>query len=175
MRLRYLAVITTLGALVIILASALVWLLLQPPTPALTGPAPAPPSSPPAGGYNPDATDADDENRSGPPETQEALWGPVVDSFARNFTNTRGGAEKWRQRLIGDPAHPQVTTDVAEQLATVDVRNVPDGHYASRELVKDGPYEIGVKVTYREGWAQVLYLTTDGSSWQIYAYDKWEA
>ena len=34
--------------------------------------------------------------------------------------------------------------------------------------------DLAVKVTDREGWAMVLYLITDGTSWQIYAYEKWE-
>ena len=122
--------------------------------------------------YSPDA--GDEQHDQGPPETQESAWAPAVDNFARNFTNTAGGAKKWRQRLIGNHTQPYVTADVAKQLATVDVRNVPDGHYENRELVKSSDYEIGVKVNYREGWAMVLYLITDGTGWQIYAYDKWE-
>lgn len=173
MRTRYLAVIAALGALAVVLTVTLVWVLLRDPSPAATTPvSPAPSTSAPS--YNPDANDADGETDTAPPETQEAIWGPVVDDFARNFTNTRHGDDAWRNRLIGDQATPSVTGDVAEQLQTVDVRNVPDGHYEGRELVTSGPYEIGVKVTYREGWAMVLYLITDGNRWQIYAYDQWE-
>lgn len=177
MRIRYLAVIAALSALVVVLATGLVWLLLQPTsTPSSTPPpsAVSSPSSTPAASYNPDAHDAGGEDAGAPADTQEALWGPVVDNFARNFTNTRGGSRQWRQRLIGPSNQPYVTAAVAEQLRTVDVRNVPPGHYEDRELVKTGPYEIGVKVTYREGWAQVLYLITDGTHWQVYAYDVWE-
>lgn len=145
--------------------------------------APAEPQSPsaaapatrtPEPSYNPDAGDASDENDQAPPETQEAAWAPAVDNFARNFTYTTGGAKKWRQRLIGNPKQPFVTTEVAEQLATVDIRNVPEGHYDSREIVTSSEYDFAVKVTYREGWAMVLYLITDGSRYQVYAYDKWE-
>lgn len=138
-------------------------------------PAAAPTTTTPT--YNPDAGDAaepSNENDQAPPETQEAAWAPAVDNFARNFTYTTGGAKKWRQRLIGNPKRPYVTTEVAEQLATVDIRNVPDGHYDSREIVTSSTYEIGVKVTYREGWAMILYLITDGTRYQIYAYDEWE-
>ena len=143
---------------------------LQPPrSPTPAAPAPTPSS------YNPSAGDAGENHGDVPAETQEAAWGPVADRFARNFTNTRGGAEKWRQRLAGDPAHPDVTTAVVKQLATVDVRNVPDGRYEGREVLKSSDYDLAVKVTYREGWAMVLYLVTDGTGWQVYAYDKWEA
>ena len=82
---------------------------------------------------------------------------------------------KWRQRLTGTTAEPNVTTEVAAQLTTVDLRNVPTGHYSGqRQILKSGDYDVAVKVTYREGWALVLYLITDGTNWQIYAYDKWE-
>lgn len=144
-----------------------------------TTPAPAPSPVATATSYNPDATDAGDASEEndeggGPPETQENAWAPAVDNFARNFTNTRGGAKQWRKRLIGNPQHPYVSTEVAEQLATVDVRKVPDGHYDSREIADSSEYELAVKVTYREGWAMILWLNTDGTAWTIYAYDRWE-
>ena len=141
------------------------------PEPAAT-PSTAP-AVPQATSYNPDAGDAGEDDEA-PPETQEALWAPVVDNFGRNFTNTTGGTQKWRQRLIGPTTSPYVTTEVADQLKTVDTRNVPDGRYTSHELLKSSAYEIAVKIDYREGWAMVLYLITDGTNWQIYAYDKWE-
>lgn len=142
----------------------------QPQSPTVASPTPTRTYNPDAG----DAAEASNENDQAPPETQEAAWAPAVDNFARNFTYTTGGAKKWRQRLIGDPRRPYVTTEVVEQLATVDIRNVPEGHYDSREIVTSSTYEIGVKVTYREGWAMVLYLITDGSRYQVYAYDEWE-
>lgn len=172
---RATVLIAVLAAIVAVLVAVLVWLLLTPPvqvTPLTTPSAPAPsPTS-----FNPSAGDAGDEDHaSGPAEVQEAAWGPVADRFAKNFTNTDGGKKAWRQRLIGDPAAPDVTTDVAKQLDTVDIRNVPDGRYDSREVLKSSDYDLAVKVTYREGWAMVLYLITDGTGWQVYAYDKWEA
>lgn len=144
-----------------------------PPAPTPTVPTATPSATQES--YNPDAGDAGDEDHEdGPPEVQEAAWAPAVENFARNFTNTAGGAHKWRQRLIGDPKRPYVTAAVAKQLATVDVRNVPDGRYESREIVKSSTYDFAVKVTYREGWAMILYLVSDGRRYQIYAYDKWE-
>ncbi|MDN5762645.1 MAG: hypothetical protein L0H41_10060 [Microlunatus sp.] len=167
-----------MAAVIVALVIALIWTLIRIPSPTTTPSAPptmpAPTASTPS--YNPSAGDAgdDEDHESGPAEVQEAAWGPVADSFATNFTNTTGGVKKWRQRLIGDPAKPDVTTEVAAQLETVDIRNVPDGHYESRETVKSSDYDLAVKVDYREGWAMVLYLITDGTNWQIYAYDKWE-
>lgn len=140
------------------------------PTPT-TNPSVSAPTPP---GYNPSAGDAGDNPTDAPAETQQAAWGPVADRFATNFTNTSGGATKWRKRLAGDPSRPDVTTAVAKQLATVDVRNVPDGRYESREVLKSSDYDLAVKITYNSGWAMVLYLITDGTHWQIYAYDKWE-
>lgn len=144
-----------------------------PSTTASVAPSPEPSATEES--YNPDAGDASDEqHEDGPPEVQEAEWAPAVDNFARNFTYTVGGAQEWRQRLIGNPKKPYVTGAVAKQLRTVDVRNVPDGHYESREIVKSSSYDFAVKVTYREGWAMILYLVSDGRTYQIYAYDKWE-
>ena len=170
---RAVVIIAALAATVVALLAVLLWTFFRaaPATPVTEPPTPVPtPSS-----YNPSAGDAGENHGDVPAETQEAAWGPVADRFARNFTNTRGGAEKWRQRLAGDPAHPDVTTAVVKQLATVDVRNVPDGRYEGREVLKSSDYDLAVKVTYREGWAMVLYLVTDGTHWQVFAYDKWEA
>lgn len=165
-------IVATLGGMALVLSTILVYVLLHPgaaPAPSQAGPTPTYAASP---SYDTSANDAGEG--VGPPEVQEALWGPVVDRFAKNFTNTKGGQKEWRNRLIHDPKHPDVTAAVADQLKTVDIRNVPRGHYQSRELVTDGPYEVGVKVTYKEGWAMVIYLITDGREYQIYAYDKWE-
>lgn len=169
---RAVVIIAALAATVAALLAVLLWTFLRPApvTPVTAPPTPAPTPST----YNPSAGDAGENHGDVPAETKEAAWGPVVDRFARNFTDTRGGAEKWRLRLAGDPAHPDVTTAVVKQLATVDVRNVPDGRYEGREVLKSSDYDLAVKVTYREGWAMVLYLVTDGSGWQVYAYDKWE-
>lgn len=169
---RAVVTIAALAATVAALLTVLLWTFLRaaPVTPVTAPPTPAPtPSS-----YNSSAGDAGENHGDVPAETQEAVWGPVADRFARNFPNTRGGAEEWRQRLAGDPAQPDVTTAVVKQLATVDVRNVPDGRYENREVLKSSDYDLAVKVTYREGWAMVLYLVTDGTKWQVYAYDKWE-
>lgn len=138
---------------------------------------PAPPSPEPSAtveSYNPAAGDADENHEDGPPEVQETAWAPAVDNFARNFTNTAGGGHKWRQRLLGNAEKPFVTAAVAKQLATVDVRNVPDGHYSSHEIVKSSSFDLAVKVDYREGWSMILYLVTDGRTWQVYAYDRWD-
>jgi hypothetical protein len=95
-----------------------------------------------------------------------------VDRFATNFTDTTAGATRWRQRLTGNPDRPDLTTDVARQLQTVNIDNVPSGHYAGHQILTNSDYQLAVKVTYREGWAMVLHLVTDGTHWQIYAYDR---
>ena len=171
-----LAVLAALGALVAAALAVLLWAVLRPApvTPAAPPPAVSATATPSPSGYNPSAGDAGDNPTDAPAETQQAAWGPVADRFARNFTNTRGGAEKWRKRLAGDPSRPDVTTAVAKQLATVDIRNVPDGRYDGREVLKSSDYDLAVKVIYDTGLAMVLYMITDGTNWQIYAYDKWE-
>jgi hypothetical protein len=178
MRLRTLSLIAGLVAVALVASTITIWTLNRPPeatTPILSSSvSPAAASSTP--GYDSDASYfASDENQGAPAEVQDAAWGPVADRFARNFTNTTGGAQAWRQRLIGKPATPDVTTDISDQLKTIAVSNVPAGHYTGRQLVKSSAYEVAVKVTYREGWAMIVYLITDGTGYQIYAYDLWEA
>lgn len=179
MRTRTIAILAAAFALAVV---ATITVGSLPRSQAQPEPAPAPstaPAVPQATSYNHDAGDAGDASDAGegdeaPPETQEALWAPVVDNFGRNFTDTTGGTQKWCQRLTGPNSSSYVTTEVADQLKTVDTRNVPDGRYTSHELLKSSAYEIAVKIDYREGWAMVVYLITDGTNWQIYAYDKWE-
>lgn len=103
----------------------------------------------------------------------EADWRPVVEAFGRNFSNTVGGAEQWRARLAGPAEHPYITSGVADQLATVNPTNVPQGRYGGYTPVHSSAYEIAVKVSYQEGWALELRLITDGTRWQIHAYDRW--
>ncbi len=170
---RKLGMLTTVAAVLLAVAvAAAINLGHRRPAVTPTGLAPTPEVMETS--YHADAPEADDENdEAGPPETQEEAWAPVVDSFAENFTRTTGGKEKWRQRLIGDPKQPHVTTEVAKQLATVDIRNIPKGHYESREIVESGPFRLAVGVYYDEGWAMLLWLSTDGIRWEIDAYDEW--
>lgn len=175
MNTRTVVIIAALAAVVAVLLAVVVWLLVNPPAQVTPVTTPSVPAASPTS-FNPSAGDAGDEDHAGgPAEVQEGAWGPLADRFATNFTDTDGGKKQWRERLIGDAASPDVTTDVAKQLATVDIRNVPDGRYEGREVLKSSDYDLAVKVTYKEGWAMVLYLITDGTRWQVYAYDKWEA
>lgn len=175
---RHQALIVGLSALVVILAGALVWSLTQSSQPATPPPPPAGSSSAEPT-FNPSAGDAgprDQPHDDGAhdPEVDQEAWQPVVEHFARNFTNTAAGDQEWRDRLAGGRTPPYVTDAVAQQLATVDVRNVPQGRYKAHEVIKTSAYDISVKVTYREGWSMVLHLITDGTNWQVYAYDRWQ-
>lgn len=149
-------------------------------TPAVDAPAPAattplPPAVPgPTASRTASSSEPHDDNAQDPDVDNERVWGPVVTNFGRNFTDTTGGNGPWRKRLIGDPVRPFVTTTVAKQLATVDVRTVPTGNFESYEVVNSSTLEVAVKVDYNEGWSTVLYLNTDGVIWQIYAYDRYE-
>lgn len=167
---RYRVIIGGLSTVVLVLVGALVWSLTSPTQPATTPP-PAPAPTTPS--FNESAGDAEHDHASDE-DPNEAAWRPVVDNFGRNFTNTNGGAAQWRARLIGNPERPNVTSEVTTQLGTVDPANVPSGQYAGYEIQKTSAYEATVKVNYREGWAMVLYLITDGTNWQVYAYDQWE-
>ena len=130
---RALAVLAAAVAVLVAIATTLIWTLTRDTPPAAAPqPIPTAAAATPTPSYNPDAGDAAEQEGPGPAETQEDAWGPVVDTFARNFTNTAGGTSKWRQRLTGTTAKPNVTTEVAAQLTTVDLRNVPTGHYTGR-------------------------------------------
>lgn len=115
-----------------------------------------------------------DDHAEDPDVDNEQAWNPVVTNFGRNFTNTAGGNRAWRNRLIDDPTQPHVTTAVAKQLATVDVDNVPAGHYDTYQPVQTSTLDVAIKVDYTEGWSMILHLNTDGTNWQIYAYDRYE-
>lgn len=142
---------------------------------------PGPSTATPSGSATPaepPATDAgDDDDHAGDPDVeQEKIWRPIVVNFGRNFPNTSGGATKWRNRLIGNPGQPYVTDAVAEQLATVDIDNVPTGHYDTYRVLttQSGTYQYAAVIDYKEGWSLALYLVTDGTTWQISAYDRYE-
>jgi hypothetical protein len=169
-------IIGALSGVVVVLVVLLIWSFTRPAQQQTTTPPPSPVASAPTAtpSFNESAGDADNHDHASDDDANEAAWRPVVENFGRNFPNTAGGAAKWRARLIGDPQKPYVTAEVTKQLGTVDVTRVPKGRYDSYEALKTSAYEVAVKVTYREGWALVLYLITDGTAWQVYAYDKWE-
>lgn len=174
---RYKALLAGLSALVVILAGALAWSLTRSSQPAA---APPPISSTPTEPtFNPSASDAGgerphDDDAHDPEVDAEKAWRSVVDHFARNFTRTTGGDQQWRRRLAGDRTPPYVTDEVAKQLATVDVRNVPEGSYDGYTIVRSSAYDVSVKATYKQGWSLVMHLITDGTDWQVYAYDRWQ-
>lgn len=177
MNTRIKIILTGLVALVVVLAVVLVWTITRPAPAAMTPPANTPVGS--AAGpvdptFNPSAGDAHDDQAHDPDLEAEAAWRPVVENFGRNFTNTTDGQKAWQTRLTGPRTPPYVTDAVSTQLQGVDVRNVPTGHYDSYAVVKASAYEVAVKVDYTEGWSMVLYLITEGTHWQIYAYDQWE-
>ena len=165
MNARYKVLLGGLSAVLVILTGALVWSLTSPNPPAEPPPVSSSSTEPT---FNPSAGDA------GPSEQPQEAWQPVVEHFARNFTNTAGGDQEWRNRLTGDRTPPYITDAVAEQLRTVDVRNVPQGTYDAYEIVRASAYDISAKVSYREGWSMQVQLITDGTDWQVYAYDRWQ-
>lgn len=153
------------AALIVAVAVLLVGSLTRPDEPTL--PPAASSSAPPT--FNPSAGDASPDPRS------SSSWRSVVDHFATNFTDTAGGDQGWRDRLRGDRTPPYVTNELANQLGTVDSRNVPQGRYdQAPEVVRNSAYDISVKVSYEEGWSMVLHLITDGNDWQVYSYDRWQ-
>jgi hypothetical protein len=105
-------------------------------------------------------------------QTDEARrgWGPVATGFGKAFTTTQGkNAAAWQASLA-----PFVTDKVKNQLATVALANVPAGTFERIEPAEFGEDKIAVFVHYDTGLTLVTYLILDGTSWRIYAYDRWE-
>lgn len=183
MNTRRIVLLATAGLLIVVLVAFLTTRLnssdtaTSPPSnPAAATPTTLPPAVPgPTSSPGPSSsTGPADDHAEDPDVDNEQAWKPVVTNFGRQFTNTTGGNRPWRTRLVGDPNRPYVTDAVAKQLATVDVDNVPAGHYDSYQVVKTSTLEVAVKIDYHEGWSTILYLNTDGTTWQISAYDRYE-
>jgi hypothetical protein len=129
------------------------------------------------GGPNPlpsSEVDAHDASPGATPfsQTDEARsqWTPVATGFGRAFTATEGKtAAEWRASLA-----PFVTKKVRDQLATIDVRNVPKGTFTGIEPADYGEDKVAVFLHHDSGLTLVAYLIMDGASWRIYAYDRWE-
>lgn len=159
----------------------------EPATPASTAvpitPDPAAPSAPPypegeeptddhGDPYATDHLDGHDDEDHQSGSAAAAVWTPVVEGFARDYTRTDDRPAKvWRSSL-----DPYTVAAVDDQLATVDPRNVPAGDYQSHEVLQHGAVEMAVLVTYRQGWSMVLWLIDDGTGlgWQVEAYDRYE-
>jgi hypothetical protein len=127
------------------------------------GPSPLPSSEVQAHDASPGATPYS--------QTEQARrqWEPVATGFGRAFTNTRGrNTAIWRGSLT-----PYVTDAVADQLATVDLRNVPAGRFAGVEPAEFGEDKVAVFIHYDSDFTLVTYLILDDTSWRIYAYDRW--
>lgn len=158
--------LTALVAVLIAVAVTRQNLPAPQPSAASTTVSPSPSSAsrsidPHAGNYEHDHGALNDE---------KPQWEPAVLGFAKNFTNTEGrNAAQWRERLT-----PYVAPAVHDQLADVEPTKIATGRYDSYELLETSSYQIAAKINYREGWALVLYVTSDGERWKITAYDKFE-
>ena len=186
-----------LGALALGLAVVLAVVLLQRPSTG-TGTANQPPASTPQTGTtaepatSPTAEVTDLASEGGPSplpsseveghdassgatpysQTDEArkVWEPIVTGFGKAFTATKGkDGRTWRASLA-----PFVTGKVEDQLATVALANGPEGTFDRIEPAEFGEDKIAVFVHYDTGLTLVTYLILDGTSWRIYAYDRWE-
>jgi hypothetical protein len=183
-----------LGALALSLAVVLAAVLLQRPSTGIstanppatspqTGTTAEPIPSPTAEATDPPAeggplpsseVEAHDANPGTTPysQTDEARrdWDPVATGFGKAFTTTQGkNAAAWQASLA-----PFVTGKVEDQLATVALANVPAGTFERIEPAEFGEDKIAVFVHYDTGLTLVTYLILDGTSWRIYAYDRWE-
>ncbi|GAA3624361.1 hypothetical protein [Microlunatus ginsengisoli] len=122
-------------------------------------------------GEDASATDARDTGPTAGDTAERRRWEPVAIGFSRAFTTIGGDTTTtWRARL-----RPYVTDAVDKQLATVDVANVPQGHFDGVDVLDVSDEQVTVQATYRPGWALVLYLVSDGHDhWKVYRYDRLE-
>ena len=138
------------------------------PGTAIASPEQITPTAEGTGGH--DADPAPGETPYSQSEQARRQWEPVVEGFGRGFVDTRDAtADSWQKKL-----RPYVTKAVARQLATVDLRNVPRGHYDGFEALTFEEDQVVARIDYREGWSTAAYLIFDGATWHIYAYDRWE-
>lgn len=157
-----------------------------PPPVASASPTPSLPSGPPTPVPAPEPTgeggDPEPGVTAGPgdaspgatpfsaTEQARARWEPVVVGFAKNFPRTEGqDAASWRAGL-----KPYATSAVQQDLATVDLAEVPVGTYASYEVLEYEETQLAARVTYAEGFSLVLYVISEGNDWRVYQYDRYE-
>jgi len=183
------------AAIALALAVMLAVVLLQRPQPVTgnaAGPVSTAPTEPSPATAAPSASETDAADEDGPgglpsseveahdaspgatpySQSDEARrdWQQVATGFGKAFTTTKGtSAAEWRASLA-----PYVTGKVREQLATVDLRNVPDGDFTNIEPAEYGEDKVAVFIHYDTGLTLVAYLILDGTSWRIYAYDRWQ-
>lgn len=92
---------------------------------------------------------------------------PVIDAFARAYPRTADGRRAWLSDLT-----PYATSDVVAGLRKVDIDAIPDGHYEGYEIRRYDGGQVAAEVSYREGWALVLYVSvTPTTEPLVAAYD----
>ena len=145
--------------------------------PASTAPqastvAPAPPSSSPtsAAPLDPNAGDAAPGDGEEPAsKAEQSQWEPVAVGFAKALTTGPDDARAWRARLAR-----YATPALQDQLASVDPRRLPGGRYTDHEVIQYDDTTAVVVATYSKDWAVAISLISDGDTWKVYQYDRWE-
>ena len=94
-------------------------------------------------------------------------WEKTVDSFANVYPATKGLTRKqWLAKL-----RPYLAKDVLDVLDDTDLDQVPAGHYVGHQILRVDDHVVTVRVTYREGWALVLYLAEAAGRWTVASFD----
>lgn len=92
---------------------------------------------------------------------------PVIVAFARAYPRTAGGRRAWLSDLT-----PYATTEVVAGLRKVDLDAIPEGHYEGYEILRYDGGQVAAEVSYREGWALVLYVSVSPTTEPfVAAYD----
>ena len=104
-----------------------------------------------------------------PPTAAERAWEPVVEGFAVAYPNTHHLSRKqWLNNL-----QPFLSRPVINALADTDLTKVPAGHYAGYDVLKQADEALTARITYREGWDLIVYVTaTRPNHWTIDSFDR---
>lgn len=85
-------------------------------------------------------------------------WEKTVEGFANAYPATKGlTRQQWLAKL-----RPYLAKDVLDVLDDTDLDQVPAGHYVGHQVLRADDDVVTVRVTYREGWALILYLGSTG-------------
>lgn len=125
----------------------------NPDTALSTPGAPAPSTAVPA----PRVRTASAPNPTVTPDVAKG-WETTVKGFATAYPATKGMTrQQWLAKL-----RPYLAKDVIDVLDETDLAQVPAGHYAGYQILRVDAEVVTVRVTYREGWSLVLYLSSNG-------------
>lgn len=136
--------------------------------PSAVPPPPAEPLLPANPGAGDDGSPAAGDDPAS--KAEQASWEPVAVAFGKAFTTGTDNPTAWRARLAR-----YSTTAVQSQLAGVDPTRIPAGRYDDHDVLQYDETTAAVVINYDRDWAIAVRVISDGSTWKVYEYDRWQA